>query len=151
MQPFNRNPITIRLEVRNMAASKPEEEYMDILQNIEWSIVSVARAQPDLTDYQVDSALEALGRNYAREGRGGQPVLPKSELARAVYEAIHQTCEWRLGREQVVNEDGQPLSIEPVTVDVILACLKRLRKSISFWNKESGTRGYLSYIKQFLI
>ncbi len=134
-----------------MATQKPEEEHIDILQNIEWSIMTVAVAQPDLTDYQVDSALEALGRSYAREGRGGQPALPKSELARAVYEAVHHTCEWRLGREQVVNDEGQPMSIEPVTIDVILACLKRLRKSVNYWNKESGTRGYLGYIKQFFM
>lgn len=134
-----------------MAMQRPvEEEYSDILQNMEWSILTVYISKPDLTDYQVDSALEALGRNYAREGRGGQPALPKNELAKEVYDAVRQTCEWRLGREQVVNDEGQPMSVEPVTLDVILACLKRLRKSVNYWNKEAGTQGYLHYIQQFI-
>lgn len=134
-----------------MSMQRPvEEEHSEILQNLEWSILTVSVAHPDLTDYQVDSALEALGRSYAREGRG-QPVLPKNELAKAVYDAVRQTCEWRLGRDQVVNDDGQPMSVEPVSVEVILACLKRLRKSVTYWNKEGGTRGYLDYIRQFLV
>ena len=133
-----------------MATQRPvEEEHIEILQNLEWSILTVSVAHPDLTDYQVDAALEALGRTYAREGRG-QPVLPKNELAKAVYEAVRQTSEWRLGREQVVDDSGQPMSVDPVSIEVILACLKRLRKSVNYWNKESGTRGYLDYIRQFL-
>lgn len=127
-----------------------EDENLDILQNIEASILGVYHDHPELTDYQVDSAMEALGRTYINEKRGGQPVQPKSDLAKEVYQAMKLMCDWRMGRESVVDEEGQPLSAEPVSIDVILTCLKRLRKSVSMWNKEAGTQGYLHYISQFL-
>jgi hypothetical protein len=130
-----------------------EEEYLDVLQNIESAIVSVYRKQRDLTDFQVDSAFEALGRTYIREKTGGAPVLPKNPLALEVYESMKLICDWRLGRETSPVEEGAPpqLEAEVLTVDVILSCLKRLRKSLSTWNKQGGTRGYLDYISQFVV
>jgi hypothetical protein len=129
-----------------------EEEDLDVLQNIEHAIVSVYREQPDLTDYQVDSALEALGRTYHREQTGGAPVTPKNSQALEVYRAMKLMCDWRLGRENLVDEEGQPMNtgMEPLAVDEILLCLKRLRKSVGTWNKQGGTRGYLDYISKFL-
>ncbi|RPJ43782.1 MAG: hypothetical protein EHM21_11045 [Chloroflexi bacterium] len=127
-----------------------EEEYQDVLQNMEMAIVGVYRDHPELADFQVDQALEALGRSYQREKTGGQPVLPKSSLAQEVYQAVKVMCEWRLGRENIVDEEGQPMGIEPLTVDEIQACLKRLRRSIETWSKRGGTQGYLNYIRQFI-
>lgn len=123
-----------------------EEEHQDILQNIELAVVGVFKQHADLTDFQVDSAMEALGRTYLRNS----PILPKNDLAKEVYTAMKAMCDWRLGRENIVDEEDQPMSVEPVSTDVILACLKKLRKSVSYWNKESGTRGYLGYISQFV-
>jgi hypothetical protein len=42
------------------------------------------------------------------------------------------------------------MSVEPITVDEIQACLKRLRKSIETWSKHGGTQGYLNYIRQLI-
>ena len=62
-------------------------------------------------------------------------------------------CEWRLGREEFrlggwMRSDGpQP---EPVTLDVIVACLKRIRKSVQRWNKEGGRQGYLTFVGRFV-
>ncbi len=130
---------------------QPEDEYLDVLQNIEAAIVAFYRDHPELTDYQVDAAFEALIRTYQREKIGGQAVLPKGSLAQDVYRSIKMTCDWRLGRENVVDEEGQPLGVEPLTIDEIQACLKRLRKSLATWNKRSGTQGYLNYIRQFIV
>lgn len=123
-----------------------EEAYQDILQNIESAVVGVYHQHSELTDFQVESAMEALGRTYVRNS----PILPKNDLAKEVYTAMKAICDWRLGRENMVDEDEQPMSVEAVSTDVILACLKKLRKSVSYWNKESGTRGYLGYISQFV-
>lgn len=130
-----------------------EEEYNDVLQNIEAVIVAVYKEKPELTDYNVDSALEALGRTYQREktSKESTPILPKNDLAKQVYQSVRMVCEWRLGHENVVDEEGQPMSSEPLTYDEIQACLKRIRKSITTWNKEGGTRGYLNYIRQFIV
>lgn len=127
-----------------------EEEYRDVLQNIESSILSVYQDHPEMTDSQVDSALEALERSYHREAIGGPAVLPKGELSRQVYQAAKLACDWRLGRETaVVDEEEQPIDIKPLNVGEIEACLKRIRKSLQLWNKDYGTRGYLNYIKTF--
>jgi hypothetical protein len=74
-----------------------EEEYKDVLMNIEMAIIGVYRDHPELADFQVDQALEALARSYQREKTGGAPMLPKSNLAQKVYQAVKVMCEWRLG------------------------------------------------------
>jgi hypothetical protein len=129
-----------------------EEQNLDVLQNIEYAILGIYRSKPELTDFQVDSALEALGRTYQREKVGGAAFLPKSSQSVEVYQAVKTMCEWRLGRETLVDEEGQPMPSgpEPLTVDEIQACLKRIRKSVALWNKQGGTRGYLDYISHFL-
>lgn len=128
-----------------------DEENLDVLQNIEAAIVSVFREHPELADYQVDSAIEALGRTYIGESRGKAPVLPKSPLAKDVYERVKATCDWRMGRDNIIDEAGNPVSQDDaISVDEILACLKRIRKSISLWNKEAGSQGYLNYVSQFI-
>lgn len=128
-----------------------EEEYLDVLQNIEGVIVGFYRQNPTLTDYQVDSAMESLGRTYQREKTGGAPVLPKNELAKGVYDAMKGICDWRLGKVDMVDEEGSPMTVpDPLTVDEIQLCLKRLRKSVATWNKQGGSQGYLQYISQFL-
>ncbi len=127
-----------------------EEEYLDVLQNIETAINVLRKDHPELSDYQVDSALEALGRTYQREKVGGEAVLPKPGLSREVYNSVRMVCEWRLGRENMVDDEGQPMSSEALTIDEIQACLKHLRKSITTWTKHGGSQGYLNYIRQFL-
>ena len=129
-----------------------EEDYLDVLQNIELAIISVYRKQRELTDYQVDLALKSLGRTYIREKTSGAPVLPKNSLSLEVYKAMKLICDWRLGRDSLINDEGPvpELVPEPLTIDEILICLKRLRKSVSTWNKQGGTRGYLEYISQFM-
>ena len=126
------------------------EQYMEVMQNLEAVIVGIYREKRELADYQVDGALEALGRTYAGELRGKAPVLPKSPLALEVYLALKGVCDWRMGRENLVDEEGQPMATdEALTRDEVLACLKRIRKSVAMWNKEGGSQGYLHYVSQF--
>ena len=130
-----------------------EEEHTDILQNIEFAIHQIYVKKPDLTDYQVDSALEALSKTYLGEATARPPVLPRSPLSIEVYHAMHAACEVRLGRApkpDILKKVGKG-KVRPVSVDVILRCLKRLRKSVSLWTKEGGRQGYLNYISQFMV
>ena len=39
---------------------------------------------------------------------------------------------------------------EPVTRDEIIACLKRVRKSIHLWTREGGRQGYLTFVSRFI-
>jgi hypothetical protein len=67
------------------------------------------------------------------------------------YTRVKAICDWRLGRETLIKEKRkQKTQIQPLTVNEIMACLKRIRKSVETWTRESGRQGYLLYISQFL-
>lgn len=130
-----------------------EEEYMDVLQNIEFAIVVVYRRNRELTDYDVEKVLNELIKSYQAERR--QRAVEKPAMSTSVaqiYESVHGMCEWRLGRESIEGENldtkiGVP---KPITVEEIISCLKRISKSVRKWNKRAGTRGYLQYVDQFI-
>ncbi len=134
---------------------KFEEKYLGVLQNIEFGIVSVYREHPELADWDALDAIEALIRHYTAETRGrSHPPARLSGLPKLVFESVEMMCEWRLGRTQpfAKKEDGQPLDLEmePKTVDEILACLKRIRRSIRLWNRRGGRQGYLNFVSEYV-
>ena len=129
-----------------------EDEYLDVLQNIEFAIVQIAHSHPDLTDYEVEKALNALMRVYKRPDQDGEARLQAGSLAEEVYQAIKAMCDWRLGSE-LQTPEGLPANlpqVDPLSLDEIQACLKRIRKSLQTWNKRGGRRGYLEFIDQFV-
>lgn len=132
---------------------KVEEQYQDVLQNIEFGIVMTYRDYPEMSDYDVLRTLEALIDNYVAEKIGrGVRKSPSSDVERVLYKNVHRMCEWRLGRSSIDNDPSKErcLSLEPKTVDEILICLKRIVKSVNMWNKRSGRQGYLQFVSQFI-
>jgi hypothetical protein len=130
-----------------------EDTYLDVLQNIEFGIVRVYRERPELTDWDALNATEALIRGYTAESRGrSRPNIRLSDLPQLVFDSVEAMCEWRLGRERPFAEGNQPveMEMEPKTTDEIIACLKRIRKSIKRWNKEGGRQGYLNFVSEFV-
>ncbi len=132
-----------------MANNDPFDEHLDILQNIEFAIVSVYRRNRNLTDHNVDMALEALLKKY----RVKKTFPPQSPLTLEVFEAAQSMCDWRLGEADLEDDSGltSDLPLEPVSREIIVACLQRLRKSVRTWTKQGGRQGYLNYIDQFLV
>jgi hypothetical protein len=147
-----------------MGKREIEEKHVDVLHNIETSIVVIYRNEKTLTDWDVLRAVESLIDEYQAEKSGREPrktVL--KPLAEATRDLVHSTCEMTLGRLLTIVEteekvlgifkrkryEGVP--IEPKTVDELLLCLRRIRDSIQFWTKESGRQGYLQYIDQFIV
>jgi len=130
-----------------------EKDHLDVLQNIEFAIVSVHQRQPALVDFDVDAALSALMAYYQARavGREARPVR-LNERAQQVYEMMETMCDWRMGDETLVSADmkSRVPRPEPVTTDVIVACLKRIRKSVEKWNKQGGRQGYLTFIERFV-
>ena len=130
-----------------------EKDHLDVLQNIEFAIVSVHQRQPALVDFDVDAALNALMAYYQARavGREARPVR-LNERAQQVYEMMETMCDWRMGDETLVSADmkSRVPRPEPVTTDVIVACLKRIRKSVEKWNKQGGRQGYLTFIERFV-
>lgn len=130
------------------------EQFLDVLQNIEYAILSVYEHEADLLDLDVIDALDALVRRYvAEEGDRTPPKLRLSERATWVYEAAEQVCELRLGRNVADGDEPDALvpSVQLNTVADILVCLKRIRKSVHLWNEQAGRQGYLSYISEFVV
>jgi hypothetical protein len=130
-----------------------EEEYTDVLQNIEFAIVSVHQRQPLLVDFDVDAALAALMAHYRAQaiGREARPVR-LNDRAQQVYEMMETMCEWRMGNDARMSADMRQRGpkLPPVSMDVITACLKRIRKSVQTWNKEGGRQGYLTFVERFV-
>ena len=130
-----------------------EEKYPDLLQNIEFVIVSIFRREPMLVDFDVENAVNELARKYQAQAQGHEPRMPKlNERAKEVYDSVETICEWRLGHEALMSEEMKARGprLEPVSLDVIVACLKRIRKSVQTWNKQGGRQGYLTFIQRFV-
>jgi hypothetical protein len=132
--------------------AKVEDQYPGVLRNIELAIIGVYRADRALLDAHVADALDGLMRVYQAEARGrGGPNLRLSPPAQAVFAAAKSMCDWHLGRETVVNAEGVAQDPGPaLSVEEIMPCLKRLRRSVEHWTRQNGRQGYLSYVDGFL-
>ena len=133
------------------------EEYQDVLQNIEASILSVFRAHPDMTDTAVMRALDAALIYFNDVRRDHTPKEPRlSGHSELVFNAVKTVCNVRLGRQELKAEseaeaeDSLDLSGMEVSPEVILACLRKIRKSVDRWNKQAGRQGYLNFVAQFI-
>jgi hypothetical protein len=128
-----------------------EDEYLDVLQNLEFAIISVYHDNPDLHDRQVDRALELLIRLYRAQQIDRSMRLPRlTEAVHQVYDRVKAMCEVRLGRSDI---EGSPITFSDaaVTLDEIIACLERLRKSIDRWTNLHGRQGYLRFIEPYVM
>lgn len=131
-----------------------EEEYQDVLQNIEFAIVSIYRAHSNLLDYNVDEALDALIAHYKAQSQNRSPKLPRftDERPEMVYEAMKEMCDIRLGNENFTTEDGEAVDIDAtITHDEIIACLKRIKRSVKKWTKHGGRQGYLDFVQKYIL
>jgi hypothetical protein len=147
--------LIVRPDIERRDPSLPfEERYEDVLQNIEFGIIQAYHNHPEMTDWEALSAIEALLRTYRAEAKRRQAAPPSlNPLAEEVYDLVKTMCEWRLGRERpFTKKDGEPveLPVEPITLDEVMACLKRVRKSINRWHRRGGRQGYLTFVSQFV-
>lgn len=129
------------------------EEYLDVLQNIEVGLVSAYQGNPNLTDTGTMYAVETLIKVYSGELQGREVALPQFKPEeQAAYDAARAMCEWRLGRATMKDNKGKEMKLgtEPLTVEEIIACLKRIRKSIETWYKRGGRRGYYEFVRQYV-
>ena len=129
-----------------------EEEYEDVLQNIESGIIQIYKENPDLIDAEVATALEALVRIYGAEAQGKSiSSRPIRGVSKKVMESVQQMCEWRLGRATIGDPKSNLAKATPtVEVDTIVACLKRIQSSIKLWTQKGGRQGYLNFVSQFI-
>jgi hypothetical protein len=122
------------------------ESFPDVLQDLEAAIVMAGNQEPTLLDLEVMDAFDALIRRYGAELQqrqvGSVRLTPKAGV---VYSLVEQVCEWRLGRRK-----GDEGSDAVTRIEDLLACLRRIRKSVKFWNDQAGRQGYLDYVRRFV-
>jgi hypothetical protein len=64
----------------------------------------------------------------------------------AIRDADGKWFEWRTGRSSG-SELGE---VTPIPLEDMVACLRKLRKSVDFWTKRGGRQGYMQYIEQYV-
>lgn len=121
-----------------------EQQYFDVLRAIELAIFN-ADQQATLLDINTDKVLEGLIRLYTAESRGrNEPKLRFSQDEKILADHIKAACDLHLGRDaQVMIGDEQK------SLDEIIACLKRIRRSLGQMSKQGGKRAYLDFIRNF--
>ncbi|MEN6334306.1 MAG: hypothetical protein ABFE01_08590 [Phycisphaerales bacterium] len=129
-----------------------EDEYLDVLHGIESAIVATYRDLPEITDYEVIRALEAVIDSYKAEERGRTPrEFSPSSTEAALYDTIRLVCQWWLGRAEDSDEaDDLGPAPKPIRVDEILLCLKKILTSVNRWTRSGGRTGYLTFIVQYV-
>ena len=130
-----------------------EDDYLDVLQNIEATIIGVYRQHPDLLDSEVEKALNTVLLEYQAEKQQRAPHSPApGALPEIVHVRLKQICEWHLGRATLESSEGAQVldQMPPLALDEMIACLKRIRKSVQKWNREGGQRGYLHFVAEYL-
>ena len=125
----------------------PVKDYADVLQNIEAAVVALWRAHPTMTNYTAMQAYDAAIAHYAALARQHTPKPANlSGLDQALFDAVKAVSDWRLG---LVKHADQP-EVPPLPLEDMVACLRKLRKSVDFWTKRGGRQGYLEYIRQYV-
>ena len=132
---------------------KWQEENLDVLQNLEFAIGEVWRANPEMTDYSALRAYEAARQYYRAELRGQPPKPPAlTGLEAEAFSAVKQMCEFRLGRDAgppaASEKDAVP--VPPLPLEKLLVCLQELGKSVERHKRNGGRQGYLQFIDGFL-
>lgn len=124
-----------------------EEEFESTLRELETAIVAVYRKDSNLLDTEVMRALEASINLYSAEQHRRAPrEMSLNEQERLVCEAVKKTCETLLGRPAPEGKENS----QRLTLDELVRCLKRIRKSVEFWYQSSGRQGYLKYVRSFV-
>jgi hypothetical protein len=126
------------------------DTHMDVLQNIEFAIVEVYHERPLLVDYSVMKALDALIGSYRAESRGHTPKeisLDKDDAE--VLDRVRMICEWRMGRDKLSDDPTMKMD-QFTSLDDILSCLRKIRRSAEKWNGRGGSQGYLRFVSQYV-
>ncbi|HXC35098.1 MAG TPA: hypothetical protein VNV43_04445 [Candidatus Acidoferrales bacterium] len=114
---------------------------LGILQNLEFCVMEIWRANSTMTDYSASRAFEAAFQLYRAEARGHMPKPPGlSGLDAEIFESLKAMCEYRLGRGKC-PVDG-PETVPGVPLEQIVDCLREFCKSVERHTYLGGRQGY---------
>ena len=133
-----------------------EDEYEDVLQNLEQAIIGYYNQNPTLIDSEVDTAISWLIKVYSAETQGKTSTYPKPRgISLDVADSVKEMCEWRLGRAKLKVEDesgeitevaAAEMELQKLNPSEIVACLNSIQSSVKFWRGQHGRQGYLNFI-----
>ena len=124
------------------------EKNLDVLQNIEFGIVEVYRADRSLRDSDVQDAIDALVRHYhAEEEHRRPPTLKIGNRAHQVFASVQRMCEWRLGRS-LPSETG--MAAPAIPVSELIESVREIQKSVRRWSRQEGCRAYLDFVSRYI-
>jgi hypothetical protein len=125
----------------------PVREYEDVLKDIETVVVGIWRKQRGMTNYAVMRAYDAAVTHFAAVARQQTPKpVNLTGLDATLFEAVKDVCDWRLGLVKYAERPQLP----PVPPQDMVACLRRLRKSVDFWTQHGGRQGYMEYVQKYI-
>ncbi|NOT63323.1 MAG: hypothetical protein HOP19_24200 [Acidobacteria bacterium] len=129
-----------------------EEDYLPVLQNLEFAYVTCYKNNARMNDHAALFVVEQLIKSYHAEtqGRTYSPagLQPHEQEA---FDSVKAMCEFNLGRQALgYGADAVNIPEGQLTVEELLACLKRIKKSIEFWQKRGGRRQYFEFISGFI-
>ena len=129
-----------------MGPVNPIDDYQDVLQNVEAAVVQVWKRNPAMTNYAVMAAYDAAINHYRALASQQTPKpVTLAGLDAKVFAGVQEICDWRSGRAP-----GPELGeISPIPLEDLVACLRKLRKSVDFWTKQGGRQGYMQYIEDY--
>lgn len=128
----------------------------DVLQNIEFAIVSALENHPEMDDNDAMSAMDAVIKDFRDMGRGRTPKPHTfSGATQTVFDRVQEVCLWRVGKGPAPGyadeEESDAPDPEPLTVEALLQCLKKIRKSMDRHHDGGGYRGYLMFVVQYFM
>jgi len=125
------------------APSKIIDEYSDVLENIEFMILEARRAYPDLTDKEVESALDCLVRTYDTKEKGIiYEFKSESPRVQLVIDKVNAILEYRMS--------GQDTWLRLINPREAILCLHFILDSVYFHiSRKKGEATYLDFIGQF--
>jgi hypothetical protein len=101
------------------------QQYETVLMNLELAIISVYREHPDLSDAEVDRALEFLERTIRTEATelNEIPAGLSNPLSQEVYRMVRMAADFQLGRLTLVHADEDEAEDEAEAEDEDAALL----------------------------
>jgi hypothetical protein len=134
----------------------PPPELYGLLHSIESAVHETSKAYPQLSDKDVEAVYDQYRTYFQSVRQGKDPDEPVSTLAHR-EEALSRIWDALLSREELGTDDH--LLHGPWTIagrpprdleEIYLVAFNDLRKSVRFWRKRAGARGYLGHIGEYV-
>jgi hypothetical protein len=130
-----------------------EEQYQAVLQNLEFGMTTCYDRNQKMNDHAALFVIEQLIKVYNAETQG-RAYAPSGlqQHEQEAFDSVKAMCEFNLGRQGLVGDQDDEVKIPEgqLTSAELLACLKRIKKSIEFWQKRGGRRKYYEFVRGFL-